>query len=307
MTTQTLSLADRQVTLQQHPQVWSPFSATEILQVLKTQGYLDNLQHSHVLDFCTGSGILGITLGLAGAASVTLSDYCEIAVAIAAQNAQHNGLEDVAVIHSDRFAQIQRQDYDLILSNPPVQPWLYTDLTDQEHRHRVEAWNEAGADGRLVLDSLLLEAMQHLRVGGRLITATSSRHGYAKTRYLLDSCWGQWREIYAIEQPIVPDYHGPYLKSWQAMQNCDLDLRVYQKDAWGRPFAFYHHADEHHLITVEDETVVHWQQVGDTWRTEATNNQGSTVLAEVELNHFLQAEQHSNWYYMYYIVEAIKT
>ncbi|NEO84013.1 MAG: class I SAM-dependent methyltransferase [Spirulina sp. SIO3F2] len=307
MTIQTIALADCQVKLQHNPQVWSPFSATEILQVLKAQGYLDNLQHSHVLDFGTGSGILGIALGLAGAASITLSDYCEIAVAIAAQNAKHNGLEQIEVIHSDRFTQVQRQDYDLILCNPPVQPWLYTDLTDQSHRQRVEAWNEAGADGRLVLDSLLLEAMNHLKVGGRLITATSSRHGYAKTQHLLDVYWGQWREIYAVEQPIVPDYHGPYLKSWQAMQAQDLDLRVYQKDEQGRPFAFYHQAGVPELITLENETPTRWQQGNTGWQTITIDGQNTKTLTEVDLNRLLQAQQESCWYYMYYIVEAIKT
>ncbi|MGB0563432.1 MAG: methyltransferase [Spirulinaceae cyanobacterium] len=315
MKLQSFSLADQTITLQEHPKVWSPFSADRILQVLLEQGYLDDLADRHVLDFCTGSGILGIMCGRLGAAAVTLSDYCTIALAIATQNAHRNGLTNVRAIHSDRFAQIPTQSYDLILCNPPVQPWLYTDLNDQAHRQRVEAWNEAGADGRLVLDSLLLEAMDYLKPGGKLVTATSSRHGYRKTQRLLDHHWpGRWREIYRAEQRILPAYHGPYLQSWLEMQTHDLDWRVYQKDEHDRPFAVYTDAQgEIWLLTdtgnIPESIPICWQRQQGIWQAIGglrAQESTSMVLSDAQANRLLERSQAGDWYYTYHLLEAVR-
>lgn len=309
MNLQTVSLAGYDIVLQQHPNVWSPLSASEILQVLMRQGRLDTIKDAHVLDFGTGSGILGILCGLLGAASVTVSDYCETAVMIAAQNAKRNGLNCVEAVHSDRFTGIKRTDYDLIISNPPVQPWLYTDLENWGERGRVEAWNEAGIDGRLVLDSLLCQARQYLKVGGRLITASSSRHGYAKTQYLLNLHWpGQWQRIYNIECSILPSYHGPYLKTWQALQAQDLDLRVYQKDALNRPFAYNPDSPGGPTFIAKDKnTTALWQLKGGRWRSVSEIQMLSNGIDSGAISKIVEDSSSSGWWYEYCLLEAVSS
>ncbi len=304
---QSITIADRTIQLRSDPSVWAPYSAFDMLRTLHQQGKFEGLENAHVLDFGTGSGIVGIFCGLMGAASITLLDYCEKAVMIAAENAKLNGLKDVTVIQSDRFSQLDRQDYDLIISNPPVQPWLYTDLSDQEHRPRVEAWNEAGADGRLVLDSLLKEGRQYLKPGGRLITSSSSRHGHRQTQALLNTYWPeQWQEIYAMEYPLLPSYHGPYLPSWQTMQVQDLDLRMYQKTPQDQPYAYQMLQGKGTLLTIADEVVTRWQVFGNRWV--AVDEQGQEVVPQPavvpEMNEFSVS---SEWLYLYYLLEAVKS
>ncbi|MEM8638672.1 MAG: methyltransferase [Cyanobacteria bacterium P01_G01_bin.54] len=319
MTIQRFSFAEFTVQLQSHPEVWSPLSAIELLKVLMGQGYLQDLDGVNVLDFGTGSGIVGIVCGLLGAQDVTLSDYCSMAAVIAVQNAQLNGLTNVTGVQSDRFAQLGHQHYDLIISNPPVQPWLYTNLSDQEHRARVEAWNEAGADGRLVLDSLLCDAHHHLQPGGRLITSTSSRHGWRKTQRLLEQHWpGHWQAFYRSEHPILPDYHGPYLQSWLEMQTHDLDLRVYQKDEQGRPFAVYTNPQgETQLLIGADCSLntppICWQQREGRWQPLLTEPQAASAhpkvqlaLSPTEAEQLITASKSGTWYYTYHLLEAIK-
>lgn len=303
---QSVTIADRTIQLQQHPSVWAPYSACDMLRTLYQQGKFEGLENAHVLDFGTGSGIVGIFCGLMGAASITLIDYCEKAVMIAAENAKLNGLSNVNVIQSDRFTQVDRQDYDLIISNPPVQPWLYTDLSDQEHRPRVEAWNEAGADGRLVLDSLLREGRNYLKPGGRLITSSSSRHGHRQTQALLNTYWPeQWQEIYAMEYPILPSYHGPYLPSWQTMQVQDLDLRVYQKNPQDHPYAYQVLQGKATLLTTEKGEVNRWQVFGNRWVAVDEREEEVVPQPTVSLD-LAQFPSSAEWLYLYYLLEAVK-
>ncbi|MEY2977104.1 MAG: hypothetical protein RLZZ435_1243, partial [Cyanobacteriota bacterium] len=297
MNLQTVDIGSHTLQLHQDPGVWSPYSAVEMLTVLTTQGKLQNLENAHVLDFGTGSGIVGIFCGLMGAASVTLSDYCEKAVTIAEKNAKLNGLNHVKAIQGDR------NDYDLIISNPPVQPWLYTDVIDQVHRSRVEAWNEAGSDGRLVLDSLLKDARNYLKRGGRLITSSSSRHGHRKTQHLLDTYWsGKWQEVYAAEHPILPAYHGPYLPSWQSMQVQDLDFRVYQKDQYDRCYAYQEVGEKSLLLIEQDQQVVRWQSIDNQWFAVDDQDQKISPQPQTAPN-IDQLISDRDWLYQYYLLE----
>ena len=303
---QSVTIADHTIQLRQHPSVWAPYSACDMLRTLHKQGKFEGLENAHVLDFGTGSGIVGIFCGLMGAASITLLDYCEKAVMIAGENAKLNGLNNIKVIQSDRFSHIDRDDYDLIISNPPVQPWLYTDLSNQKDRPRVEAWNEAGADGRLVLDSLLKEGRNYLKPGGRLITSSSSRHGHQQTQTLLNTYWPQqWQEIYAMEYPILSSYHGPYLPSWQTMQVQDLDLRVYQKNAQDQPYAYQVLEGKGTLLTIAGERVTRWEVVNNEWV--AVDEGGKAVVPQPasvpDVDEFLSSAE---WLYLYYLLEAVK-
>lgn len=310
MNTQYLQIAGLDVYLQTHAHVWSPLSAVEMMSFLVEHGFLANLDYQSVLDFGTGSGIVGIVCGLLGAAPLTLSDYCEAAVSTAESNAHLNGLTRVQGIQSDRFIHIPPHPYDLIISNPPVQPWLYTDLTHPRNRSQVAAWNEAGADGRLVLDALLSHAGSYLATGGRLITSASSRHGHRQTVSRLDAVWpGRWEQIYVAEHAILPDYHGPYLPIWQHLQALDGDLRVYQIDAHNRRFS--HQRDQTGtpiiITTLELETypcaVVLRQAHPEQWCVTSTDG---TQLFQIDADdpRIPGPPINEHWYYQYYLFQT---
>jgi len=310
MRTHPLQIAHLTVQLTEHPQVWSPLSAVEMLSFLVAHDFLDTLEQQRVLDFGTGSGIVGIVCGLMGATSVTLSDYSAIAAQVAAANARQNGLMNVVGVQSDRFQQIPPTGYDLIISNPPVQPWLFTDLKQPDNRAQVAAWNEAGADGRLVLDALLTTARQFLVPGGRLITSSSSRHGHRQTRQLLETHWSHcWRQIYAAEHAILPDYHGPYIKIWQHLQALDGDLRIYQMDDRGQRFAQQTDTAGTPIVITELSLTESPQPVmlrplpAGNWSVESPQGDRLVTLAAND-ERLPGPATNEHWYYEYYLFEA---
>ena len=74
-----------------------------------------------LLDLCTGSGCIAISLKkLGGYSHVAASDYSEAALSVARDNARANGT-DITFIHSDMFADID-ETFDVIVSNPPYIP-----------------------------------------------------------------------------------------------------------------------------------------------------------------------------------------
>lgn len=77
-----------------------------------------NLANPKILDLCTGSGAIGLTLkSLLPSSEVTLSDISKDALMVANKNKNELNL-DVNVIESDLFKNIPGK-FDVIISNPP--------------------------------------------------------------------------------------------------------------------------------------------------------------------------------------------
>lgn len=88
---------------------------TEVL-VEEAMKYVD--EDTEVLDMCTGSGCIGISLSVHKKCSVTAVDISQAALEIAKENAISNNAENISFIQSDMFQNITGR-YDLIVSNPP--------------------------------------------------------------------------------------------------------------------------------------------------------------------------------------------
>lgn len=77
-----------------------------------------NLDNPKILDLCTGSGAIGLTLkSLLPSSEVTLSDISKDALMVTNKNKNELNL-DVNIIESDLFKNIQGK-FDVIISNPP--------------------------------------------------------------------------------------------------------------------------------------------------------------------------------------------
>ena len=77
-----------------------------------------NLANPKILDLCTGSGAIGLTVkSLLPSSEVTLSDISKDALMVANKNKNELNL-DVNIIESDLFKNIQGK-FDVIISNPP--------------------------------------------------------------------------------------------------------------------------------------------------------------------------------------------
>lgn len=124
-----------------------------------------------ILDLCTGSGCIGIACAhYFPEANVTLSDISTDALAVANKNIRLHQLNHRAsTVHSDLFAGLGSQRFDLIVSNPP-----YVDTKDlasmpNEYHHEPKIGLASGDDGLDFTRQLLLEAGEHLNEQGTLI------------------------------------------------------------------------------------------------------------------------------------------
>jgi release factor glutamine methyltransferase len=131
----------------------------------------------HVLDLCTGSGVVAVAAAQLGASSVTAFDICPRAVRCSRANAEAAGVQVNAQMGSVTDA-LARGPFDVVVSNPPYVP---TGPEADSERIPVEAgpvraWS-AGDDGRLVLDPLCHAAPDLLTGGGTMLIVQSEFSG----------------------------------------------------------------------------------------------------------------------------------
>lgn len=130
----------------------------------------DQWKNYRVLDLCTGSGCIGISLALLNNhITVDLADISTEALAVAAINIKKYRLDSrVKCIKSDLFENITEK-YDIIITNPPYVP------LNEYHRQPVEVKNEpdialkAGIDGLKVIDKIIMNSKSYLNPNGILI------------------------------------------------------------------------------------------------------------------------------------------
>ena len=121
-----------------------------------------------VLDLCTGSGAIAVTLAKKSGATVFASDISEGALEVASKNAQLNGAT-VQFIHSNLFESIEGK-FNLIVSNPPYIPTEDIKGLDKEVRdYEPTLALDGGADGLDFYRAIAKNAAEHLEDGGILI------------------------------------------------------------------------------------------------------------------------------------------
>lgn len=148
------------------PDVLIPRFDTEILveEALKHVN-----EDSEVLDVCTGSGCIGISLSVLGKCSVTAVDISESALEIAKANADSNKANKINFVHSDMFQNITGQ-YDLIVSNPPYIPSQdVLELMPEVLEHEPKLALDGHEDGLFFYRILAENSSKFLKSGGMLI------------------------------------------------------------------------------------------------------------------------------------------
>lgn len=136
-------------------------------------------EDADVLDLCTGSGCIGISLAKLGRCkSVTLSDVSESALAVAGENAVRNKVS-VCVVESDLFGALQGR-YDLIVSNPPYIPREEIPrLMPEVAEHEPLCALDGSEDGLFFYRSITGQAKDFLKRGGRLLFEIAASQGQA--------------------------------------------------------------------------------------------------------------------------------
>jgi release factor glutamine methyltransferase len=129
-----------------------------------------------VLDLCTGSGVLAVSLAKElPAARVVATDISEAAVAIARKNAERNGFgERVDVRLGDLWEPVAGERFDLIVSNPPYIASAVIETLAAEVKREPRTALDGGPDGLAFYDRICAAARLHLEPGGALVV----EHGF---------------------------------------------------------------------------------------------------------------------------------
>ena len=131
---------------------------------------------ARVLDLFTGSGVIAVAAGQAGARAVTAVDVSRRAALCARVNGRLNGTR-VRGLAGDLFEPVAGERFDLITANPPYVPSAEDELPAAG---AARAW-EGGADGRALVDRFSAGVAEHLAPGGTVLMVVSSLTGEEAT------------------------------------------------------------------------------------------------------------------------------
>jgi len=145
-----------------------PQPDTEIL-VEKTIEILKNYTEPKVLDLCTGSGAIAVSIAkYVPNAKVFASDISETALEIAKINDKDN---KICFIHSDLFENIKYK-FDVIVSNPPYIKTEEIKTLSKEVQNEPYLALDGGQDGLYFYKKIIEQAHQHLEQDGYLCLET---------------------------------------------------------------------------------------------------------------------------------------
>ena len=123
-----------------------------------------------ILDLCTGSGCIGISVAKhLPYQELLLVDLSEKALAVAKKNAEKHLGENVTLLQSDLLTGVQGKKFSLLLSNPPyivsrVIPGLEREVSEYEPKMALDG----GEDGLAFYRRIAKEAKAVLLPGARL-------------------------------------------------------------------------------------------------------------------------------------------
>jgi release factor glutamine methyltransferase len=141
----------------------------------------------NILDLCTGSGCIGITLSHLLSCPVTLADISTDALAVAKENAERLIPGRFTLTKSDLCSSIH-EIYAIIVSNPPylTDAWI-AEAEEQVRKEPRLALDGKDADGLGLIRRLIPEATGHLKKGGMLFLECDSRQCGIVRRLFLEN------------------------------------------------------------------------------------------------------------------------
>lgn len=146
-----------------------PQADTEVV----VEAAISHLSHGNrFADLCTGSGCIAVSIAKACGASGIAVDVSGKALAIAAKNAEANGVSSrIDFINADvlKCEDYFGEKYDVIVSNPP---YIKTDVIDtlsEEVKHEPRIALDGGEDGLDFYKRIIDIAPRHLKPSGHLV------------------------------------------------------------------------------------------------------------------------------------------
>lgn len=152
-----------------------------------------------ILDLCTGTGAIGITLALEGDFELVASDIDRGALELAKENVERLQAPNITLVASDLYQNLKGA-YDIIVSNPPYVTAEEMKSLEPELSYEPEKALYGGEDGLFFYREIVKGAGKRLRPGGHLLMEIGSAQG----NRVFDMCKTAGFE----DVKIIKDYTG---------------------------------------------------------------------------------------------------
>ncbi|MCI8760226.1 MAG: peptide chain release factor N(5)-glutamine methyltransferase [Clostridia bacterium] len=146
-----------------------PRPDTEIL-VEEVIQIAQKIRAKKILDLCTGSGAIAISLAkYIQDSQITATDISNKALEIAQKNAKNNQVENqIAFLSSNLWEELPKEKYDMIVSNPPyIKREIIKSLEEEVQKEPLMAL-DGGWDGLDFYRKIVKQAYEYLKYGGYL-------------------------------------------------------------------------------------------------------------------------------------------
>lgn len=160
-----------------------PRPDTEVL-VEEVLSIIKRLTRPRVLDLCTGSGAIAISIAkYAKNAVLYASDISKEALKVAKDNAKNNNVEDrIQFIESDLFNDIPKMKFDIIVTNPPYIRTGDISKLQKEVQKEPKIALDGGIDGYDFYRKISNKAYEYLKYNGYLCMEI----GYDQKEFVMD-------------------------------------------------------------------------------------------------------------------------
>lgn len=172
----------------------------EVLKLSRTVFPEEKGKHLNILDVCTGSGciLLSLLSNLENAVGTGV-DLSEKALNVARINGRNLGIQ-AEWIHSNLFDKVQGK-YDMIVSNPPyIKTSVIEELMDEVKYHEPKMALDGREDGLYFYRAMIREAEEYLNQGGILAFEIGYDQGESVSRLMRDQGYSQVQ--------VIPDLAG---------------------------------------------------------------------------------------------------
>lgn len=164
------------------PATLIPRPDTELLVDVALQ-HIPPESKCRILDMGTGCGAIALSIAHARpVAEVLAIDSSQAAVEVACANMRRLALANATVMHSNWFARLQGEQFDIIVSNPPYIAENDMHLEQGDLRYEPASALISGTDGLHDLRTIVSAAKDHLRENGWLLL----EHGYNQADQVRD-------------------------------------------------------------------------------------------------------------------------